>query len=122
MTTLRRSVAHRGQPYGPDALRLPLQRLRLAFMIKDMNAEHPLFKELVETIQRSQKIALELQLLSSECQEEISRSQDLIACALLLLSRNKGGAIATAMGAAGPRGRGVQPHAQEPPAGGGRDA
>lgn len=92
-------------------------------MIKKMKTQHQkLFTEATEAIQRMDRTALELRSLSSDLQENIAILRDLLARSSILLNQNSGGAIATAMGDAGPWGRGVQPHAKEPPAGGGRDA
>ena len=87
--------------------------LSLGFIIKNMNAEFLFFKEVCATYQRTQEIALETQLLCSECQETRAISRELLARSFDLLSQSSRGAIATAMGAAGHGGRGVQPHAWE---------
>jgi len=91
-------------------------------MIKNMKAQYQLFTEAKEAIGMMEQTALEWMALCSDCQETIAVSRDLLARSSILLNQNSWGAIATAMGDAGPGGRGVQPHAKEPPAGGGRDA
>lgn len=80
-------------------------------MIKDMKTQHQLFEEAVKAMQLMEETVWELRALYSDCQETIAVSRDLVARSSILLNQHRGGAIATAMGDAGPGGRGVQPHA-----------